>query len=96
MIQHGERGGGAEYRADPDDAERTGADHGGSRRPEGVTAAAHDARRDLIQAAHRFKQQDTQDADGGAVDDRPIGGKQTGAGVAEQHDRKDRDRAADR
>lgn len=67
MVQHRERWMRAEHRADPDDAECTGAEHRADRGVQRVPAAAQGARRDLIQIADWFKEQDAQDAHGGAL-----------------------------
>ena len=58
----------AEHRADPDDAERTDAEYCADRRIDCVSAAAQDNRRDLVQIAERFKEQNAQDAHSGALD----------------------------
>ena len=55
MIQHRECGVRLKYRADPEDTEGAGSDHGAYRRVERVTAAAQDARWDLIQIADRLE-----------------------------------------
>ena len=55
MIQHRECGVCLKYRADPEDTEGAGSDHGAYRRVERVTAAAQDARWDLIQIADRLE-----------------------------------------
>ena len=57
-----------EQHADPDDAECTGAEHRADRRIQCMPAAAQNARRDLVQIADRFKEQDAQDAHGGPLD----------------------------
>lgn len=68
MIQHRECGVRLKYRADPEDMEGAGSDHGAYRRVERMTAAAQDARWDLIQIADRLKEQNAQDAHGGVLD----------------------------
>lgn len=55
MIQHRECGVCLKYRADPEDTEGAGSDHGAYRRVERMTAAAQDARWDLIQIADRLE-----------------------------------------
>ena len=55
MIQHRECGVRLKYRADPEDTEGAGSDHGAYRRVERMTAAAQDARWDLIQIADRLE-----------------------------------------
>ena len=90
MIQHRECGVCLKYRADPEDTEGAGSDHGAYRRVERMTAAAQDARWDLIQIADRLKEQDAQDAHG------CLRCEQAGESIAEQDDRKNRDRAAKR
>lgn len=55
MIQHRECGVCLKYRADPEDTEGAGSDHGAYRRVECMTAAAQDARWDLIQIADRLE-----------------------------------------
>lgn len=68
MVQHWERWMRTEQHADPDDAECTGAEHRADRRIQCMPAAAQNARRDLVQIADRFKEQDAQDAHGGPLD----------------------------
>lgn len=68
MVQHRERWMRAEHRADPDDAERTDAEHRADRRIQYMPAAAQNARRNLVQIAERFKEQDAQDVHGGPLD----------------------------
>ena len=68
MVQHRERWMRAEHRADPDDAERTGAEYCADRGIDRVSAAAQGTRRDLVEIADRFKEQDAQDAHGGPLD----------------------------
>lgn len=96
MIQHRECGVRLKYRADPEDTEGAGSDHGAYRRVERMTAAAQDARWDLIQIADRLKEQDAQDAHGGVLDHGGLRCEQAGESIAEQDDRKNRDRAAKR
>ena len=67
MVQHRERWMRAEHRADPDNAERTDAEYCADRGIDRVSAAAQDNRRDLVQIADRFKEQDAQDAHGGPL-----------------------------
>ena len=88
MIQHRECGVCLKYRADPEDTEGAGSDHGAYRRVERMTAAAQDARWDLIQIADRLKEQDAQDADGGAFYHSGFRCKKAGEKVSEQDDRK--------
>ena len=96
MIQHRECGVRLKYRADPEDTEGAGSDHGAYRRVERMTAAAQDARWDLIQIADRLKEQDAQDAHGGVLDHGGLRCEQAGESITEQDDRKNRDRAAKR
>ena len=84
MVQHRERWMRAEHRADPDDAERTGAEYCADRGVQRMSAAAQDNRRDLVQIADRFKEQDAQDAHGGALDHGGLRRKNGREKVAEQ------------
>ena len=94
MVQHRERWMCAKQHADPDDAECTGAEHRADRGVQRVPAAAQGARRDLVQIADRFKEQDAQDAHGGALDHGGLRRKNGREKVAEQDDRNNRDCAA--
>lgn len=84
MIQHRECGVRLKYRADPEDTEGAGSDHGAYRRVERMTAAAQDARWDLIQIADRLKEQDAQDAHGGVLDHGGLRCEQAGESIAER------------
>lgn len=59
-----------------------------------VSAAAQDARRNLVEIAERFKEQDAQDAHGGAFDHSGLRRKKRREKVAEQDDRGDRNYTA--
>ena len=95
MIQHRECGVRLKYRADPEDTEGAGSDHGAYRRVERMTAAAQDARWDLIQIADRLKKKDAHNPHGSVFDDRLIGGKQAGEEMPEPYNREDGNAAAD-
>ena len=77
----------AEYHHDSDDAERAGAHHHIRRGEYGAPRPAQNARRNFVQAAHRFKKQDAQNAHARAFDLRRIAGKQPAEKVPE-HDRR--------
>ena len=96
MVQHRQRGGCPKHGADPDDAERAGAGHGAEGRVQRVSAAPQNAGRDLIEIAERLKEQNAQDADGGAFHHSGFRCKKAGEKVSEQDDRKNGNRAANR
>ena len=94
MVQHRERWMRAKQHADPDDAECTGAEHCADRRIQYMPAAAQNARRNLVQIAERFKEQNAQDAHSGALNHGGFLRKKGREKVAEQDDRNNRDCAA--
>ena len=75
--------------ADPENAKQAGTDHGADGRIQCMTSAAQDAGRDLVQIADRFKEQNTQNANGSALHHGCFCGKDATEKMAKQNDRED-------
>ena len=96
MVEHREGRFCPEDCVNPGDAKCARSNHRAERRIQRMPAVAQNARRYFIQIAQRLKEQDAQDAHGGVLDHGGLRCEQAGESIAEQDDRKNRDRAAKR